>query len=111
MLAWGWVVQRGRFNIIAVLDGLRLFACLCGLSIVGAPAALAANECGLGATVTCTSAGNPYAAGITYNNAGQSVTFGSDVTVTSTTGVALTGTGAQTVTVSGTGVAISSSAA
>jgi outer membrane autotransporter protein len=74
---------------------------LAGLSLVAlaghAAPALAANECGETVTgsVTCTSAGNPYASGITYVTPGDvSITTNADVvaqgtvSATSTTGMA-----------------------
>ena len=76
------------------------------------PVARAANDCGAGTTVTCTTAGNPYANGISYFNVGspETVDFQSGVVVTPNsgiTGVSLTGIGAGAQTVNaGTGVTI-----
>jgi outer membrane autotransporter protein len=53
------------------------------LTALAAPA-LADNECGIGATVTCTSAGNPYSSGITSDPV-------ADLTVVVEDGVAITG--------------------
>lgn len=63
--------------------------------------AFAANECGVGANVTCTSAGNPYAAGINYATANQTVNLATGVAVASggNVGVNLGGTGTQTLNV------------
>jgi fibronectin-binding autotransporter adhesin len=67
--------------------------------MLNAPVAQAANECGAGTTVSCTSAGNVYPNGITYNNANQTVTLQSGVVVNAgtNTGVELGGTGTQTI--------------
>ncbi len=78
----------GRLGI-AVLLGV--------LSVFDAPTASALDECGSGASATCNSSGNPYAGGITYNNANQTVTFQPGVVVNSTNGVQLTGGSSQTV--------------
>ena len=61
--------------------------------------ARAANECGAGTTVTCTSAGNNYPSGISYSNANQTVTLQSGVIIDAgaNTGVGLAGTGTQTI--------------
>jgi outer membrane autotransporter protein len=76
---------------------------LAGLWLAALPPrqAFAANECGVGANVTCTSAGNPYAAGISYATANQTVNLASGVAVASggNVGVNLGGTGTQTLNV------------
>lgn len=62
--------------------------------------ALAANECGVGADVTCGPAGNPYATGISYsNNVDQTVRVGTGVALTTpgSFGISLTGVGAHSV--------------
>lgn len=74
------------------------------LAAAGVPSARAANECGTGLTVTCTSTGNPYTNGISYSsfNAAQTVNLQSGVTInpgSGVTGVSLSGflAGVQTV--------------
>ncbi|MGH6981309.1 MAG: hypothetical protein ACREFC_08890, partial [Stellaceae bacterium] len=71
---------------------------LCVAAGVGTVPTFAADECGAGATATCSSAGNNYTNGITYGNANQSVTLQSGVVVNSgaNVGVNLTGAGTQT---------------
>ncbi len=130
MLGWGvggrWgngrAGARGLENIASGAAGYGgAVACCCGwlsaeavavialgvfLNIAGAPAVQAANECGAGTTVTCTSAGNPYTNGITYSTflaPSQTVNLQTGVVVTPNsgiTGVSLSGilTGVQTVT-------------
>ncbi|MBN9306625.1 MULTISPECIES: autotransporter domain-containing protein [unclassified Devosia] len=73
--------------------------------------AMAADECGSGASVTCTSAGNPFAGGITYSASNQTVTLQSGVVVTAPNGgLGLNGSGTQTVNIAS-GVSIGTSAA
>ncbi|WP_266020048.1 autotransporter outer membrane beta-barrel domain-containing protein [Brucella intermedia] len=62
--------------------------------------ALAANECGVGADVTCGPGGNPYASGVLYsNNVDQIVRVGAGVVtnIPGSYGISLTGAGSQTV--------------
>ncbi|HWA86128.1 MAG TPA: hypothetical protein VG710_07905, partial [Opitutus sp.] len=68
--------------------------------------------CSSGATATCDAAGNPYAAGITYNNTDQTVSLLTGVAVDTGTsfGVWLEGSGAQTLNVAD-GVTINTSGA
>ena len=81
----------------------RLGLAVCGLALaVGlcrpdAPAR-AADECGAGTNVTCTSAGNVYPNGISYSNADQTVTLQSGVIVNSgaNVGINLSGSATQT---------------
>jgi fibronectin-binding autotransporter adhesin len=80
--------------VVALAGLLSLFA--------GMPhQAFAANECGVGTNVTCTSGGNPFATGITYANANQTVNLATGVSVASggNVGINLTGTGTQTLNV------------
>lgn len=59
--------------------------------------ALAADECGSGASVICASTGNPYGGGITYSTNNQTVTLGPGVVVTAPNGgLGLNGAGSQT---------------
>ena len=79
--------------------------------------AMAANECGAGTSVTCTSTGNNYTSGIAYTSAAdQTVNLSSGVVVDATspnTGLSVTSTGPTgVVTVNGgTGVSITSEGA
>jgi uncharacterized protein with beta-barrel porin domain len=58
--------------------------------------AIAANECGVGTNVTCTSAGNPYTLGITYANNNQTVNLLSGVSASGFVGITLNGGGTET---------------
>ena len=84
------LVTVGKASVLALCAALGW-----GISV-----AFAADECGAGGTVTCTSAGNNYTSGINYSNANQSVTIQSGVVVNSGAhiGIDLTGTGTQTLT-------------
>jgi hypothetical protein len=58
--------------------------------------AWAANECGAGTNVTCTSSGNPYTLGITYSNNDQTVSLQAGTAATGFVGVNLNGANTQT---------------
>lgn len=67
-------------------SGAVLFIAVSAIALVLLPAtsrdARANDECGVGATVVCAPAGNPYASGITYNtNSGLDLSFGPGVVV------------------------------
>jgi len=101
----------GRAAIRMRLVGSSAVLALCA---VAAPQlALAADECGIGTSVTCTSAGNTYATGITYASpTTQTVDLTSGVVVDSTLTPGLsvtTGTGALNVN-GASGVSITSEA-
>lgn len=83
------IMGIGTFGAVAI-SGLALFP----------TTAVAANECGVGADVTCGPAGNPYASGILYiNDVDQTVRVAAGVVTNAVTsyGISLTGAGSQTV--------------
>jgi uncharacterized protein with beta-barrel porin domain len=67
-----------------------------GTALLGTARTWAANECGAGANVTCTSSGNPYNLGITYNNNDQTVSLQAGTAVTGFVGISLNGANTQT---------------
>jgi uncharacterized protein with beta-barrel porin domain len=70
-----------------------------GIEILDTAQAQAANDCGAGTNVTCTSAGNPYTLGITYSNNDQTVSLQAGAAVTGLVGVSLNGANTQTLNV------------
>lgn len=78
--------RRGFFASSSLSFGAIGAAILSAGVVLGAPgSALAADECGAGSTVTCTTAGNPYANGIFYITAGdQTINFDPGVKVDAT---------------------------
>jgi hypothetical protein len=70
-----------------------------GMEIFDTAQTRAANDCGAGANVTCTSAGNPYTLGITYSNNDQTVSLQAGTAVTGFVGVSLNGANTQTLNV------------
>lgn len=96
--AAGWIVGVGGVLVV----GLAL--------VFSVPEARAANECGSGSDVTCTSSGNTYSGGITYNSPNQTVRLDTGVVVNTGTshGVWLESSGAQTLNIAS-GVTIDTS--
>lgn len=83
------LIGLGTYGMVSI-SGVALFP----------TTAQAANECGVGADVTCGPGGNPYATGVIYsNNVDQTVRVGAGVVMDTPGyyGIALTGAGAQTV--------------
>jgi len=79
----------GTFGVVSI-SGVALFP----------GTALAVDECGIGADVTCGAAGNPYSSGIIYwNNVDQTVRVaaGTAINTSAPYGISLTGVGAHTV--------------
>src|ERR1700751_711659 len=70
-----------------------------GIELLDTAQTRAANECGAGTNVTCTSSGNPYTLGITYNNNDQTVSLQSGTAATGFVGVSLNGANTQTLNV------------
>ncbi|QWK80466.1 autotransporter outer membrane beta-barrel domain-containing protein [Ochrobactrum sp. BTU1] len=93
--------QRALPGIFPALIGLGTFGIVSISGVALFPTtALAANECGVGADVTCGPAGNPYASGILYeNDVDQTVRVAAGVVTNAVTsyGISLTGAGSQTV--------------
>jgi hypothetical protein len=83
------VIRRAIFAAIVVA----------GIEILDTAQTRAANECGAGTNVTCTSSGNPYTLGITYNNNDQTVILQSRTAATGFVGVSLNGANTQTLNV------------
>jgi hypothetical protein len=67
-----------------------------GIEMIEPGPGWAANECGAGTNVTCTSSGNPYTLGITYSNNDQTVSMQSGTAATGFVGVNLNGANTQT---------------
>src|SRR5205085_1294131 len=76
-----------------------------GVSLAAADVSevVAANECGAGTNVTCTSASNPYNLGISYSNANQTVSTVGPIAITTGAVTAGNGTGINTRVQSGNG--------